>query len=288
VIKLIAFDIDGTLLNSRSEILQSTKKAVAELRARGIPMVLVTGRCVNSAAPIARELGLKGYMVTYDGAYVCDADEKPLYAVTLGVERSRWVAELSDAAGCHPIFYRGPRPYYLYHRRSLSDPFVRRFVEVEKEKFYLTEEDALALETEDAMEIDPLVIWVLGRNENVTEFHSRFRTSMDGTCDAFVSRVWEQFYPEFADAYSQVTIRPHGVDKFKGLSRVMAQLGVAPEETMAFGDWFNDEPMLDGVGYPVIMGNAVAEMRKANYYLTDSNDRDGIYKALAHFGLLSA
>jgi Cof subfamily protein (haloacid dehalogenase superfamily) len=286
MIKLIAFDIDGTVLNSQSEILPSTKRAVAELQARGMPMTLVTGRCVNSAAPIARELGLRGYLVTYDGAYVCDADEQPVHALSLGVERTRLVTELSDAAGCHAIYYRGPKPYYIYRRSSLDDPFVRRFVEVEKEKFYLTVEDAWALDGEEEIDIDPLVIWVLGQNADVASFHLQLRAQTDNTFDSFLSPVWEQFYPEFADSYSQVTIRPHGVNKYEGLRVVLERLGIAPEETMAFGDWFNDEPMLDRVGYPVVMGNAVPEMRKPNYHVTDTNDQDGVYKALVHFGLI--
>lgn len=287
MIDLIAFDIDGTLLDSQSQILPRTRRAVAELQERGMPIVLVTGRSVNSATPIARELGLRGYLVTYDGAYVCDAEERPIHAETLGAEQTAWLTALSDACGCHPIFYRGPRPYYIYRRQSLQDPFVRRFVEVEKEKFFLNEEDALVLETEGPAGIDPLLIWVLGLNENVANFYDRLRARMDGTCDAFVSPVWGQFYPGFAETYSQVTVRPFGVNKFKGLRVVLDRLGIPPERTMAFGDWFNDEPMLDAVGYPVLMGNAVVELHKPEYFITDNHDRDGIYKALVHYRLIS-
>jgi hydroxymethylpyrimidine pyrophosphatase-like HAD family hydrolase len=72
----------------------------------------------------------------------------------------------------------------------------------------------------------------------------------------------------------------------RGLSVVLSRLGIAAEETMAFGDWFNDEAMLDGVGFPVIMRNAARDLHKPGYFITDSNDHDGIFRALVHFGLI--
>lgn len=80
---------------------------------------------------------------------------------------------------------------------------------------------------------------------------------------------------------------PKNGSKIKGIKEFLAYEGIAMEEAMAFGDHFNDVEMLEGVGIGVAMGNAQPITKASADFVTDTNDHDGIKKALIHFGIIA-
>ncbi|MCI1658401.1 MAG: Cof-type HAD-IIB family hydrolase [Lactobacillus delbrueckii] len=262
MIKLIAIDTDGTLLNSQGEIQASTKEAISKALDRGVKVVLCSGRRIAGLAPYMNELGIKG---------------EDQYAVTLNGAISRKASrEIMTSDLIANSVYRQLTAYAL----SLKLPF--NIVDFESRIITLNHD------------IDPMVYQQAYENQAVLFVRSVEEFPEKGQAIAkacfvgsqeLLDRVedWGQDFNVLrTDARFLELLNPK-VNKGQGLKELCGRLEIAPEEVMAIGDERNDLDMFAFTGTSVAMGNGNDLVKQAADYVTSSNDEDGIAQALEKF-----
>ena len=262
MIKLIAIDTDGTLLNSQGEIQASTKEAISKALDRGVKVVLCSGRPIAGLAPYMNELGIKG---------------EDQYAVTLNGAISRKASrEIMTSDLIANSVYRQLTAYAL----SLKLPF--NIVDFESRIITLNHD------------IDPMVYQQAYENQAVLFVRSVEEFPEKGQAIAkacfvgsqeLLDRVedWGQDFNVLrTDARFLELLNPK-VNKGQGLKELCGRLEIAPEEVMAIGDERNDLDMFAFTGTSVAMGNGNDLVKQAADYVTSSNDEDGIAQALEKF-----
>ncbi len=265
MIKLVALDLDHTLLGADSTISQRNKAAVAQVLERGMGVVICTGRMYRSSLPFAQELGLSGPLLCYNGALVMDIETgQELYHEPMEQELAAEILALAKAEGIHANLYYQDQVYYA--QRTPEAEFYENQVKLKGELVG----DLLAF-----LPGAPTKILFVMEPEKVQAMWKSLGPKYEGRLNLTVS---ESRYLEFL---------PLRVNKGKALSRLMEQLGLSKEEVMAVGDSYNDLELLQTAGLSVAMGNAPQAVKDVASYVTHSNLEDGVAEALHKFILAS-
>ena len=260
-IRAVFFDIDGTLVSFNTHrVSDATVEALAELRRRGVKVILATGRLLNQTEVVSRikfdaYITLNGCCcLAEDGTTVISKATIPqsdLEAIVDFLEENNhpFPCSFMDEVGS-TINYVDDRVQTVWDNIALPAPRVEDPRQTIKRNIYQANIYV------DEVDEGPIV--------------ERYLQHCEST----------RWHPLFAD----VNLR--GVSKQQGVDTMLAYFGISREEAMAFGDGGNDVSMLGHVGWGVAMGNAVDTAKQAAVYVTDTVDNEGICKALQHFGLI--
>ena len=262
MIKALFLDIDGTLVSFHThQVPASTIEALNRARARGVRIFIATGRSpliINNLGELQKRDLIDGY-VTVNGSY-CIIGKEVVYKGAMPAADVKAMLDFCTAHGC-PCIVVGEHDLCVVNHRPLVDELFHDFLKVDYLPRRTVEE---ALQMGDIFQLTPFI-----DVEQEREIMSRLSGCESG-----------RWYPAFTD----VTAR--GNNKQKGIDEIIRPLGIALEETMAFGDGGNDISMLRHAGIGVAMGNAKDDVKAAAKYVTDTVDNDGILKALQHFGII--
>jgi Cof subfamily protein (haloacid dehalogenase superfamily) len=272
VIKLVAIDIDGTLLDSKGHVLPANVDAVTDAAERGIHIAVVTGRSFHFALPAVTALPDPLVMVVYNGAITRMRTGDTIMRRLLPAGEARTVLRVSEPwrDGALLQFDRPSRGQLVYDRLDWTHPNRVRF----REKNHELIEEVPTLEA--ALVEDPIQI---AFNGSVATMRALVETLRDEGIESRLSVSLTE-YPR--RDFSLVDVCAADTTKGATLARLASHLGVAREEVMAVGDNFNDRDMLEWAGVGVVMGNAVDEM-KAGLVVTGTNDEGGLAQALRRY-----
>ena len=274
-IRLLATDIDGTLLNPQFHISEGDLMALRRAHAAGIEIVLVTGRRHAFALPIARQLGFDLWLISSNGA------------VTRSLSGETFHRDMMPAAACRKLCaamqeFRGNTvltfdqetkgAIVLEHLDELG-PSIRRWLEKNMEfiEFVVPIENALGKDPVQAMFCGTMAR--MNQALRALEVAGMHGAGMDGTVT-----VLRTEYPE--RDLSMIDVLNAGCSKGHALQRWAAHRGFGREQVMAVGDNHNDVEMLEFAGHPVIMGNACEELRGRGWQVTRGNDDCGLAAAV--------
>lgn len=265
-IKLIALDIDGTLINSAMEITQGTVCALTAAAERGIHIVLSTGRPAMECDHILEKLSCIGYINSCTGAQVVNAK-------TWDVIAGRYIP-IDEAKRLYEKIRELPLMVCAFDPKTGqahdSAPVLARCIshspphEAEHLlRYHVGEDDFEAY---------------LDNLDRIVKFYMPCFTIE--TIEEVKRRMIGEPYTVFQCGPKDVEICPVGADKGSGLQMLAEALGINPSEVMAIGDSENDISMLRYAGLPVAMGNGSEEVKALAKYITDDNDHDGVAKAV--------
>jgi Cof subfamily protein (haloacid dehalogenase superfamily) len=262
--KLVASDVDGTLLTPLDEVSERTAAVVGRVLAAGIPFALVTGRPPRWVPHIAQAAGLDGYAVCANGAALYD----------IGADRVVWQrgldpVQLSDLASA--LDSALPGCAYATERLGATalDDTVRQFI---AESTYLHPwPEGPDVQFSRAEVLGLPAVKLLVRHDGMTsdEMAVAARAVLDGQVDI-----------TYSSNSGLLEISAHGVTKATGLADVAERLGVAAADVIAFGDMPNDVPMLTWAGHGVAMANAHAFALDVADEVTGPNAEDGVAMVL--------
>jgi Cof subfamily protein (haloacid dehalogenase superfamily) len=277
-IRLIALDIDGTLLDSNWKLPEANRLAVAEAVSRGIEVALVTGRRFDFALPISRKLGAAVTMIVNNGAIVKTADgvARLSHLLPANVARKVLAATAGFLEGTAVVFDRPRENQVIFEKYDWENPDRRRYYESNKD--YI----AFSTPLEACLTENPIQVMFTGPVQKVRAAASALR-SLD-FANLFAVAITEYEARDFALAD---VVHP-SVSKGATLAEWAALQGYAREEIMAIGDNLNDREMLEFAGVPVVMGNSVAALKSTGWRETLSNDEAGVAIAIQAYALGSA
>lgn len=274
-IRLIALDIDGTLLDSGWNLPEANRAAVTEAVRRGIEVALVTGRRFDFAKPISAQLGCPITMVVNNGALVkSNSGETRLRKLLpVDVARSALAATKDFVEGTAVVFDRLRENQVIFDHLDITDAARRGYYERNKE--YIS----FCSPLESCLTEDPIQVMYTGPVEKVRDAARTLR-AMPGA-NQFALALTEYETRDFALAD---VVHP-AVSKGATLAEWAALQGYRREEVMAIGDNLNDQEMLEFAGVPVVMGNCVAELKRSGWRETLSNDEAGVAAAICAYAL---
>lgn len=260
-IRLVAIDMDDTLLTDELEIAPGTAQAIAKAQAAGVDVVLATGRMFASAQPYARQLGLKGPHIVYNGALVKMTDGQEVLHRPIHRDLALDVLDFALADGWIFQCYVDDRLYVP---------------EITSEVIYYTEVAGVPAQKVDGMRefvarSEPTKMLAIGSPKETEERAERLRHHFGERLSVTISK------PYF------VEVLQAGVTKASALAEVARRLGIAREEVLAIGDSFNDAEMLQWAGVGVAMGNAHPDVQQLADYVVASNMEEGVAEAFARF-----
>ncbi len=274
-IRLIALDIDGTLLDSHQQVPEANRVAIAEAVARGIEVALVTGRRYNFALPIAEKIPAPLTMILNNGAIVKSKDgtTQLRHLLPKDVALSVLRAMPDNHDGTAVQFDRVGKGQVVYEHIDWNDPVRGTYLLRNRE--YLAEVTPL----ETCLTEDPIQVMFTGPMDRMLGVAKR----IDSLPFADQFSIARTFYESRNFAFVDV-IRA-GCSKGATLAEWAALRGIAREEIMAIGDNLNDREMLEYAGVPVVMGNSVAELKSFGWRETLSNDEAGVAQAITEYAL---
>jgi Cof subfamily protein (haloacid dehalogenase superfamily) len=270
-IDLIAFDLDGTTLNSRKEISAANRSALLTAYQAGIKLVPCTGRSLSflSDALIAllNELGFGAfpYIITDNGAQVYALPTRQLL-MTKNISEQTSLAVLEEsrkyAAIIHCSF--GAEGGTDDKGRAWENGIGRKMIASYSEKWY-----------GPIVDLEPLIHWNCG----VVKFSLVFHYEEEFKAAKGKFSLWPEVELASGDVKS-LEVMARGIHKGETLRFVSEHSGIPMERIMAIGDNYNDMEMIRGAGWGVAMGNAVPELKDAADWITRTNDEDGLAAAV--------
>jgi 5-amino-6-(5-phospho-D-ribitylamino)uracil phosphatase len=298
--RLLALDIDGTLLRSDKTISPRTHAALDAARAAGVQVVLVTGRRYPAARQVARELSGRTDLVLHNGALIVEAkgeakgeargdeavvpakDEDGddaigrtidggliLHRRLLPRELARVAIEAGRTAGADPVVHAG-----LRGEGRLLVEGVRRSNTLLA--YYLDKSHPDVVQVDDlttALEEDPFQVMFGGALEEMDRLYPGLREGLDGK--ASVERT---VYPD--SGVGLLDVLAAGVGKSEAVALLQRRFRVSAPETIAIGDNWNDRGMLMAAGLGLVMGNAEPGLHALGLPVLPTNDQDGVAVAL--------
>jgi hypothetical protein len=269
-VRLLATDIDGTLLNPQFQVSEGDLMALRRAHAVGIEIVLVTGRRHTFALPIAKQLGFDLWLISSNGAVTRSLAGETFHRDLMPAKTCRRLcAAMQEFRGNTVLtFDKESKGAIVLERMDELGVSIRRWLEKNME--YIE----FVVPIEDALVNDPVQAMFCGTMARMTlTLRALEGAGMNGTVT-----VLRTEYPE--RDLSMIDVLNAGCSKGHALERWAAHRGYRREEVMAVGDNHNDVEMLEFAGHPVIMGNACEELRSRGWTVTLSNDACGIAAAV--------
>jgi hypothetical protein len=268
--RLLALDIDGTLLDPYGALTDAAREAVAAARRAGLAVVLCTGRRFRSALPIARALELTGSIVVNNGALVKDlASSRTLHHHYLPPEVYPEVLALARSVG-PPLVYVDAYPGetdFLTERSEHAHPFQREYLRDHGAHCRVVAD--LAASARD----DVIMTSLMADAAALAPLRERARDALGPRVHTHVIQN-KNYQGEILEFLSPAS------GKWAALARVAAQAGIAPEAIAAVGDDVSDVEMIRRAGFGIAMGNAVESAKEAAGFVARSNAEGGIVEAI--------
>ena len=272
-IKLIGFDLDGTLLTSEKKLTERTKNALQKAIAQGVVLVPATGRSIGGVAEeILKFPGIR-YVVTANGARVLDLmEEKTLIEEPLSREKCRQILDIFEKYDTlREVYFDGigyaDRVQLENIVRYQDDPAMQKYICATRRP---VESTRVKFEAE---------------TRGMDKIQALFHRMQDK------DTAWEEILESVSDVEvtgalsNNIEVNASGIHKGNALLKLGELLHIDIEEVMAFGDGKNDVRMLETVGCGVAMANSVPEVLEVADMVTASNDDDGVAKIIEQYVL---
>ena len=269
-IRLLATDIDGTLLNPQFSISEGDLAALRRAHAAGIEIVLVTGRRHSFALPIAKQLGFDLWLISSNGAVTRSLSGETFHRDLMPMETCRRLCGAMQEFRGNTVltFDKETKGAIVLERMDELGASIRRWLEKNME--YIE----FVVPIEKALVTDPVQAMFCGSMERMSvALRALELANMNGRVT-----VLRTEYP--ARDLSMIDVLNAGCSKGHALERWTKYRGFGRDQVMAVGDNHNDVEMLEFAGHPVIMGNACEELRARGWRITRGNDACGVAAAV--------
>ena len=286
--KLVAIDLDGTMLNQYGVVTENTKNVIKKTIHKGIDVIIASGRPIDSIQAIAKEIESQNYFIAGNGALVYDIQKKEImYDKFLPKEK---VLEIIKICEENSISYN------VYTQQTiLATALKYNVLYYQKENLKKEESKQTKISiieniyeyVKNKKEDKFLKITICDDNQTVFQSIIRKLRKIDGIEVLDVSHMSRKTIKQGTEEktieyyYTEITMK--NVDKWGAIQYLMEKLNIAREEVIAIGDNVNDKKMIQEAGLGIIMAKSTPEVTQIADYVTDSNNEEGVAKALEKF-----
>ena len=269
---MIALDMDGTLLDSNKQCSERTIKALNDAKKQGVIILPATGRAINGLPQPVKELGVR-YGIFCNGATNYDFQEKKAFVTNhLTAEQVIRIFEICEKYDASHDIYAGGQGYceakYLdVFETYTPDVAIQNLIRQTRQRL---DGDLVEFILENQLTIEKV-------NMFFRDLEEREQAKKELAATGMVDCV--------SSLYNNLEINKKGCNKGRALMQIAEYFGFAREEVMACGDADNDLQMIEAAGIGVAMANAMDSVKEIADYITDTNDNDGVAKAIEKFVL---
>ncbi|NLY46108.1 MAG: HAD family phosphatase [Tissierella sp.] len=266
--KLIAIDMDGTLLNSKGTVSDRTRQAIYEAGKKGVYVVLATGRILKSAINHSIELNLNRPIISSNGAIIVDEKKNIIYERPMKLEAVEKVVKLGQSENIY---------YHFYDKDSF---YANTYIE-EILSFYNTE-DSKKNARDIKMNIFQDINEITSNDINVYKF--LFIDDNRNKLDSLKEKLMSVENISVCSSWgNNLEVMDMEVSKGKGLEYLCNRLNVSSDQVIAIGDNENDISMIQYAGLGVAMGNGVEKTKSVADLIAKTNDEDGVAKIIEKY-----
>lgn len=283
MIKLLALDLDGTLLNSRGEISSENIKAIRQAEEAGVLVTIATGRRFRDALPVAEQLQLNAPIICHNGALLKYADSLETVAVSILPRETVFeILRVGKAFGGNALVSADPvgKGVLLYDTISAENVPLQKYIAWSKRLHGVDAEEAVHhVENLESVVKDYETVHVSfsGACASMAHLEMILRDELNSTA-TILTTVYSKLN------FTLIDVLPPDASKGIGVEKLAAINDLTAENVMTMGDNFNDLEMLEYAGTPVLMGNASPELlERAEFHTTLSNDENGVALAIEKF-----
>ncbi|MEO2077448.1 MAG: Cof-type HAD-IIB family hydrolase [Bacillus sp. (in: firmicutes)] len=271
IYRLLALNIDGTLLQTNGKIHKSTKEAIEYVQQKGIYVTLVTSRSFPSAKKMAKALKIKSPLITHQGAFIGNSIEKPVYVKRINEDITYDTVRFLEGLPCQIRLVH--EQFSIANKFKLNNQLIAKTIFTSGDPVFYSQQFVSSLsEYLHDQPVTPPKMEVYFEDKN-------------DLLDAkqALSKMYTEINIIELDSL-RLDIVPSGVSKLDGLSYLGSQLGIRKAEMVYIGDGIDDIPLIEAVGLGVSMWNADFEVKKASDWVTRSENEQGVaYMVKEHF-----
>lgn len=284
--KLVAIDLDGTLLNSYGQVSKKNKEILKEAQERGIEIVLASGRSTNSVKNIANEIGDCKYIICGNGSLIYDLQkEEIIYDKFIEKAKALQIIKICEQNSIYYNVYTEnmviaktlSNNVLFYHQENANKP------ENKKTKINLVDN---IYEYVEKLENENILKFTISDTSSII-FNSIIKKlreikKIDVLDVAHMSRkIIKSGTEEVLLEYYYTEITRENVDKWNAIEWLIDQLNIGKEEVIAIGDNVNDKLMIENAGMGIAMGNSAPYIKEIADKVVANNNEDGVTEALS-------
>ncbi|KQL55089.1 haloacid dehalogenase [Heyndrickxia shackletonii] len=271
IYKLLALNIDNTMLNSNGRLNKATKEAIEYAVEKGIYVSIVTSKNFSTASRLGNALKVNAPLVTHQGAFIANEKKNPILVKKISENSTIDLVRFLEAFHCQIRLVH--EDFTLGNKGKVPSNLMGKIVFQSSTRYSYSEQyvDSLVEKLKESPVSPPKIEVIFNDLEDLHDARKA---------------IGEMFHEVdcIVNDDTKMEIVPVGVSKLKGLLYVCDQLNIGREEVVAIGSGLDDKPLIEWAGLGVVMGNASAELKKSADWITRSNNENGVsYMIKEHF-----
>ena len=279
--KLIAIDLDGTMLNSYGVVTENTKNAIKRTIQKGIDVIIASGRPIDSIKTIANEIGSKNYFIAGNGALIYDIQkDENLYENYLNKEKVLEIIKMCEENSISYNVYTDKTIISTALKYNVLYYYKENLKKAEDKQTHINIVENMYEYINKMQEEKFLKITICDENKSVFQSIIKKLNQIENIEVLDVShmsrKLIQQGTEEIPIEYYYTEISAKNVDKWYALEFLMSKLNIKKEEIVAIGDNINDKKMIEEAGLGVAMGQSNPTIKEIANYITDSNEQEGV------------
>ncbi|MFR8104346.1 MAG: Cof-type HAD-IIB family hydrolase [Clostridia bacterium] len=286
--KLVAIDLDGTLLNSNGEVSIENKKAIEEAMRRSVKIVIASGRVTSSVENIAKEIGTSKYIISGNGSLVYDTEQKEiLYNKYIKKEKILEIIQICEENSIYYSIYTEDAiltkslnySVLVYHKENSKKAEEKKtIINIVKDCYqYVKESKKNNFLKITICDDNPIIFQgIMRKLKSISDIdvlevaHMSRKTIKSGT-----EEIPVEYY------YTEITSK--NVDKWYAIEFLMQKLKIQKEDVMAIGDNINDKKMIEEAGLGIAMGGSTPQLTEIANMVVSDNNSNGVAEAITRY-----
>ena len=284
--KLVAIDLDGTMLNSYGIVTQNTKEVIKKVQEKGIEVIIASGRPIDSIKTIAKEIESENYFISGNGAILYDIKkDEIIYENILKKAKTLDIIKICEENSIYYNIYTEKEILAKSLNYNVLYYYKENLDKEEKNKTHIKIVEDLYKYLEERNE-KIIKITICDNNKSIFNSILKKLKTIDDIEVLEVShmsrKMIRQGTEEVPIEYFYTEISAKNVDKWYAIEMLAEKLNIKKEEIVAIGDNVNDEKMIKEAGLGIAMGQSSPKITKISNYTTNNNNEEGVANALKH------
>ena len=284
--KLVAIDLDGTMLNSYGIVTQNTKEVIKKVQEKGMEVIIASGRPIDSIKTIAKEIESENYFISGNGAILYDIKkDEIIYENILKKAKTLDIIKICEENSIYYNIYTEKEILAKSLNYNVLYYYKENLDKEEKNKTHIKIVEDLYKYLEERNE-KIIKITICDKNKSIFNSILKKLKTIDDIEVLEVShmsrKMIRQGTEEVPIEYFYTEISAKNVDKWYAIEMLAEKLNIKKEEIVAIGDNVNDEKMIKEAGLGIAMGQSSPKITKISNYTTNNNNEEGVANALKY------